>query len=115
MGITYSTPNYKNIINIDDNNHMYDLIGFTDYEIENKRTLIYYSERKDMYLYFSGDVNLIIKMNRIDENLLTTKSFQYSNFFDLKQFIDKTKQKNLIEQINTYHQNNINSEYFNNL
>lgn len=115
MGIKYSTLNYQNIINIDDNNHMYDLIGFTEYELENKRILIYYSEKKDTYIYFSGDVNLIINMNQIDENLLIKNSFQFINFFDLKQFIDKTKQKNLIEQVNTYHQHNINSEYFSNL
>ena len=117
MGIIYSTNNFENIINIISNQqYKYEVSNYIDYtNIADYRILVYYSNQKDLFLFFDDDTMSIINYGKIQEDLLIKKSKIFYNLYELKEYIYNTKNSNLIKKINQYYKKSIDNNYINNI
>ena len=96
MGLTFSTKNYNNIINIslEDTIDPFDAttghgIQVWSPEEQNKRHLVYKHQTKNIFLLYIGNVSDIAKCLEVDERFLERRALHFGNFSILKQYIIK--------------------------
>lgn len=96
MGLTFSTKNYNNIINIAFR-HTVDPFDITTgpgiqvwaQEEQDKRHLVYKHQTKNIFLLYIGNVSSIAKCLEVNERFLERYARHFDNFSTMKQYIIK--------------------------
>ena len=113
MGITFSTENYEKLINLIEEPYFDKLKtinkNFAEaLNIDNdNRKLVYKHRTKEIYLLYTGGICNVSQCFEVNENFLLRQSRQFSNFYELKDFVLKEYPKSeLIMEIIKYESKN---------